>query len=345
MSLRITTNGTIHTYKSNLLRSNKKLNDASNKVLTQRNFNSFAEDPASASKAFQMRRSKWATDVQLDNTQTVANKFVSAWDNIDQIINDLGNDMAKVSSMTALSDPNSAGRNALGQTLSTTADSVMQLMNIKYGDEFVFAGADGCNVPFSWGADGNLQYRGINVNGETQADMDLLDKMNEEATYVDMGMGLKEDAQKNIVTSSAFNSALSGIDFLGYGTDKDGLPNNVVSIMKQLGEIFQNCDPDTGAYKSAGDKEKAEKLNDKLSSALSTMSIRLTELDVKSTTLNTNVTRLTSLSDTLNEQIVDVEQCEAADAITELSWAQYCYNAALKIGNTIMSQSLMDYMK
>ena len=33
-----------------------------------------------------------------------------------------------------------------------------------------------------------------------------------------------------------------------------------------------------------------------------------------------------------------------ADAITGLSWQQYCYNAALKIGNQLLSQSLIDYM-
>jgi flagellar hook-associated protein 3 FlgL len=48
--------------------------------------------------------------------------------------------------------------------------------------------------------------------------------------------------------------------------------------------------------------------------------------------------------DTLNEQFLDIEQCDLADAITSFSWAQYCYNAALKVGNQILSQSLIDYM-
>ena len=32
---------------------------------------------------------------------------------------------------------------------------------------------------------------------------------------------------------------------------------------------------------------------------------------------------------------------DLADAITSFSWAQYCYNAALKMGNSILSESLM----
>ena len=39
-----------------------------------------------------------------------------------------------------------------------------------------------------------------------------------------------------------------------------------------------------------------------------------------------------------------MEQINLADAITQLSWDQMCYNAALKIGTQLLSQSLIDYM-
>ena len=45
-----------------------------------------------------------------------------------------------------------------------------------------------------------------------------------------------------------------------------------------------------------------------------------------------------------NAQILDVMQVDLAEAITNFSWQQYCYNAALKIGNQLLSQSLIDYM-
>ena len=40
-----------------------------------------------------------------------------------------------------------------------------------------------------------------------------------------------------------------------------------------------------------------------------------------------------------------MEQVDLAEAITDFSWEQYCYNAALKIGNQLLSQSLIDYMR
>ena len=53
----VTTNGTLRGYRSSLMRSTNNLNAARDKVLSQRNFNSFAEDPTAATQAFKLRRS------------------------------------------------------------------------------------------------------------------------------------------------------------------------------------------------------------------------------------------------------------------------------------------------
>ena len=46
----------------------------------------------------------------------------------------------------------------------------------------------------------------------------------------------------------------------------------------------------------------------------------------------------------LKEQYANLEDVDMADAISSFLWAEYCYNAALKVGNSILSQSLMDYL-
>ena len=47
----------------------------------------------------------------------------------------------------------------------------------------------------------------------------------------------------------------------------------------------------------------------------------------------------------LQEQYSEIEDVDMADAISSFLWAEYCYNAALKVGNSILSQSLMDYLQ
>lgn len=345
MSLRVTTNGALYAYKSNLMRSRSKLNSASEQVLTNRNFNSYAEDPAAASQAFQLRRSLWRTTAQVTNNNAVVNKFDTAWEAVDDVVNDLGSDLANVSALRGLSDSTASGRQSLGQTLKSSADAVLKTMNTKYGDTFVFAGADGLNVPFAWGTDGTLQYRGVSVDAESGTeDYESLKSMAGETTYVDIGLGLEEADDGSLIDSSAFNSSLSGLTYLGYGVDEDGDPKNIVSIMKQLGNMLSSCDATTGDYASDEDEETANRLTDKLQTALSNLSVQHTELDSQVTFLNTNVTRLESTQDTLNEQITKVEDCDSADAITSMAYAQYCYNAALQVGTSILSQSLLDYM-
>lgn len=347
--IRITTNGTLRSYKSSLMRASNSLNSTRDTVLTQRNFNSYAEDPAAATQAFKLRRSYSRVGDQLDNTNDLIKKYQSAWDAMDTVKSDLTEQEGKVSALLGISDSTASGRQPLGEVLKSAAESIVQTMNTQYGSSFVFAGGDSLGgAPFAWetGSDGSkyLTYRGVAVDAaDSDPEMAVLDAMNAETSYVDVGAGLTEEGGA-LVPSSAFNSAISGIDCLGYGMDGDGDPKNAASIMMRLSEIFSDCDADTGEFASAQDETDANRLTGKLQDALDSLTNKWTELDGKSSYLEGNATRLTGMSDDLNDQILGIEQADLADAITDFSWAQYCYNAALKVGNSILSQSLIDYM-
>ena len=56
MSYRITTNGLFRAYGGAMRRSQKKVYNNLDRVQTGRTFSTFAEDPASAAKAFRLRR-------------------------------------------------------------------------------------------------------------------------------------------------------------------------------------------------------------------------------------------------------------------------------------------------
>ena len=363
MISRITSNAMMKNYKSNLMKSTNVLYNSMTQVMTQRKFNSYAEDPAAATQAFQLRRSAWRTESQIENSQTVTHKFNTAYEAVDSIYETVTT-ITKDETLRALNDPTGGGRKSLGILLDQRAEDLVQSLNAKYGDNFIFAGNDGENVPFSWDeATGQLLYRGVNVNagsvpepgqGATQAEIDAYEKdqadlaklqqMMKETTYVDLGMGLQEDASGNIISTSAFNSALSGLSITGFGVDEEGLPNNVVSIVKELSDILGRCDED-GNWASTEDQERAVALQKKLETSLGDITSQHTELSTKVSFLNTNEERLKSTADTLNTQIVGVENVDMADAITAMSYAQYCYNAALRVGTNILSQSLIDYMR
>lgn len=487
MGFRITTNMMVNTYKYNLMNNTNKLADARDKVLTQRNFNSYAEDPTGATKAFRLRRDWYQTNSQLTNTTDTYNKFHTAWTNIQGILKDLENPLAKMASINGTTGTAGESRRALAQVLRETGNSVIQSMNQNIGTHFVFAGDDGLNVPFSWSEDGNtLYYRGVNVNAgkvekplapeptwlaeekkaiedaykadpdtapawsdtdqawydyynhtsdtlppdydkpewakkleaktpadpkeqewlkyykhETeeppvadapgwaanatdkygvpegmpesstdkieqgwidyyndQKDVIKLKEMSGEQVNLDLGMGMKEDANGKLINGSAFNSALCGINFVDYGVDKDGDPKNLALIMKELADVFDTWDedrdpqgynPELAKGSAAGLtskelEEKAFRLMDKLKLSQENLTEKNVELDARATFLKTNGSRLSDQRLNLNEQVLDLEQVDLAEAITDFSWDQYCYNSALKIGNQLLSQSLIDYM-
>ena len=402
MGFRITTNMMMSTYRYNLMKSTNTLSDSVNKVQTKRNFNSYAEDPAAASQAFRLRRQWYQTSSQLDNTDATYNKFHTGWTNLAGVIKDLSDANGRVSAIRGTSDTAGESRTALALVLRETADSVVEAMNQKVGEQFIFAGNDGLNVPFTWNKDHTkLYYRGVNVNAggvakpttaepawgaidETkgtflpenmpsssadadeqawidyyrdQADVKKLEIMSKEELPLDMGMGLKEINGK-LVNGSAFDSALRGVSFLNSGVDKDGDPKSLPLVMRELADVFQAWDEDVDPQGYNPDlagptaqglsktelEEKANRLLDKLNAAQAYTTEKYVELDAKSSFLKTNSSRLSTEITNLNEQVLDIEQINLADAITQLSWDQMSYNAALKIGTQLLSQSLIDYM-
>ena len=441
MMIRSTTNGVLKSYRYNLQRSSYTLNKAMNTVLTGRNFDTYAADPATAARCFQMRRSFRRVNSQYSVSESVTRKYEQAWSALGSVVDDVNNQ--KTSSayqdiLNSINDPTASGRNSLGQSLTELAKGIVQTMNGRYGDNFIFAGADGLKVPFTWGEDGTLCYRGIPVdaavpdiamsngapltlndqgqydpagtnyllsggvktisvddyeaavkagnaptvlrdttgagqlvdadgnistteryylvldNSKTiskadyeQAEKDLasLDYLSKsEVKYADLGLGLQEDGKTGeVIGSSVFNVALQGINFLGYGVDADGDPKNIVSIISRMGQILLNCDATTGAF-AEGERDEFQRLADKFEASAALLQDKHIELDTQADFLKSNQTQLESMAYTLEQQFLGIEDVDPAEAISQLSWAKYCYNTALKVGNSILSQSLMDYI-
>ncbi len=439
--IRATTGGVLRGYRTNLMNSFITLNNSLNTMLTQRNFNSYAEDPAAASKSFQLRRARMATQSQYnicDDTYRKYQQGVSALQAVNEMIaTENGSDLAtlKDAALRVLNEPTGDARAALSRTLSQISDTIIQSMNTKYGDNFVFAGADGQNVPFEV-IDNKLYYRGIPVdaevpavvqdaaNGNAQFKVDAqgnidangqyyikagsvstmdkaafdgmdpadqpkvlrdatgapvkvdadgnidpngdfylntenietisqedyetcqknlakLDYLADEKYFVDIGLGFKENIKGELIEASGFNAALNGLTYLGYGTDADGDPKNIYSIVQKLSDIAARAQdkPWTEA-----DYNEFYELTGKLESRSSKYTTQFINTNASTTKLKNNLELLEESFYTLQEQYSELEDVDMADAITSFVWAQYCYNAALKVGNSILSESLIDYM-
>lgn len=363
-------------YKSNLMQTTGNLNSAMTKLMTQRNFNSYASNPAAATRAFKIHSSLNATRVQASNNETVKNKFDTAYQVLDIVAGDIADSMGKIPALEGLNGPNESNVGELGKVLRSGAEAIVQSMNSQYDSKFLFAGADSANPPFAIEEDATsgksyVTYRGVRIDdpdtlGQTYyadpvnhtdpipdpddptrnlTNQEVLEMWNEETQFVDIGLGFKLDANNEVEDSTAFNSALSGIDFIGFGVDDDGDPKNIASIMLRMAEIFESYDTENSKWANEDDYENTERLLNKMNDSRDQIIQKWSTLSAQSTFLNTNATQLETTFASLNTERSTIEDIDMVDTITELSWAQVCYSAALQVGTNVIPQSLMDYLK
>ncbi|MCM1440994.1 MAG: hypothetical protein NC131_17600 [Roseburia sp.] len=438
--IRATTGGVLKSYRRNLMNSFIATNKARETVLTQRTFNSYAEDPAAASKAFRLRKSRMATESQYNVCNDTYSKFQTGFSclmSVDKILDTDTECMNTLSTATLkwLNDPTGDAREQLTKVLDQMSQTIVQCLNQKYGDNFIFAGADGHNVPFEIKTvDGSnrLFYRGVPVdaaepnvvtqnganvtvdaagnldpnggcyicadsistmkaddfdamdaadqpqvmrdasgnavrvdekgnfdpNGdyvmctaniktmtqedydEAMEDVEKLEYLVNEKCFVDIGLGFQE-ANGKLIEASAFNDALNGLTFLGYGLDSDGDPKNIYSIVQRMTELRDSV-PEGGSWDDVW--PEFHRLVGKLETASSEFKTEFANMDAGTTKLENNLKLLEDNVYNLREQYSELEDEDMAAAISSFIWAQYCYNAALKVGNSVLSESLMDYL-
>ncbi|WP_028829247.1 flagellin N-terminal helical domain-containing protein [Proteocatella sphenisci] len=329
--MRISTNSIIRNYRTNLGKSTSRLNESREKVLTERKFNRASQDPAAANKAFQLRREYLKNEDYLHNLGVAQGQLAATESSLMQV-----NEMSKQAKGDILRALNGAtskeGRTAIAQNLEETAESIVMSMNARYGDKFLFGGASTKEAPFKLEA-GDLFYRGISV---TNGDLIKLKEMSEETNYIDLGFGLsKDEVSGEIIKGTAYNLSNPGIEALGYGVDGEINKNLVVQLM-DMAKVLRADDFDS---------EKLGNMSTQFDKSVSNNLDKITQLGSTSKFLEDTESRLKDNNLNLNEKIISVENVDLAQAITEFSWAEYAYNAALKVGNSILSQSFIDFMR
>ena len=441
--IRATTGGVLKSYRRNLMNSFIARNKAQDTVLTQRNFNSYAEDPTSAARAFKLRKARMTVQSQYSVCTDTHKKFQTGWSSLEGISKLIDTETAEPmktltgTTLSMLNDPTGDAREQLTKVLDQISQTIVQNLNQKYGENFIFSGADGHNVPFEI-KDDKLYYRGVPVdaavpnvvmdggapmgidpatglvdangttyvkdpasslvkrstfdamdpadqpkilkqnanpgdpqrfnengvpdpNGEYYLNLDQAETMTKEEyetavsdaeklkylmnekQFVDIGLGFQENENGQLIESSAYNAALNGLTFIGYGLDADGDPKNIYALVQKMKEISSRVKD--GENWTDEDYDEFDGLVKKLERASSEFKTEFTNMSAGTQKLENNVELLEDNFYNLQEQYADIEDVDMADAITSFVWAQYCYNAALKVGNSVLSESLMDYLK
>ena len=178
---------------------------------------------------------------------------------------------------------------------------------------------------------------------QQKLDYEKLQYLANEKYFVDIGYGFQEDpVTGKLIESSAFNASLNGINFIGWGLDEDGDPKNLYSLVQKMREIATSV-PEGGDWDSET-YDEFYRLVQKFEDGVSSYQTEFVDLDASTGKLSNQQKLLEENFYNLQEQYSDIEDVDMVEAITSFLWAEYCYNAALKVGNSILGQSLMDYL-
>ena len=333
--MRITTSMMSNKYIKNLNKSAYEMNKLSEKVDTGRKFSKGSEDPVSAIKAYKLRREYRTTMIYETNIRDVESFLTSAETNLTEIHNNM--EKVYTSYLQGINGTmNAETRKIIAKELENLQGSILTSLNAKFEDRYVFGGTSKEVIPFTVDDSGNLFFKGLNVDDPN--DKDALDALANDTINIDLGLGMtftgtEPDATLN--TDTVFDMSMSGIGFMGYGGTGDD-PENLYNL---IGKIKDELEKENFDY------NEITKYIGKFEEQKNQVLVGITDIGAKTNYLDFLKTRNEDNQFNLKKKILDVEFEDPAEAIVNFKMQEYSYNAALSMGNKILQNSFIDFMK
>ena len=330
--MRITTSMMSNKYIKNLNKSAYEMNYLSEKVETGRKFVKGSEDPVSAIKAYKLRREYRTTEIYDTNIRDVESFLTAAETNLTEISNNM--ESVYTSYLKGINGTmNDEDREIIAKQLENLQRSILTSLNAKFEDRYVFGGTNKEEIPFTLDMNGNLLFKGLDVNDP--ANKEALDKLANETINIDLGLEMTFNGDGELNTDTVFDMSMSGIKFMGYGGTDDN-PENLYNLIGKIKDELRN--PDFSI-------DKISPYIDRFEEQKKQVLVHITDIGAKTNYLDFLKTRNEDNQFNLNKKLLEVEFEDPAEAIVNFKMQEYSYNAALSMGNRILQNSFIDFMK
>lgn len=326
--MRITDSGLTQTYLRNLQRSQSDLAASNLKLTSQRKYNHVSEDTGSAARAFAVRDQLAKNQEYTNTVDNAIGELDTADDNILTISSILKNVYARVTK-AAGGSMSQENLDAIAEELDGLNNEILQTMNAKYGDKYLFSGSGNDVQPFTVDEDGKLLFNGVDVDQAT-AETDFKEN---KVVYLDIGFGMTADPD-GINRQTGIKISTSGIDVIGFGKDADGEPKNLYSLISKIGGQLKEGDLE-GARDSL---ERLQKAEDGVSSATAELGTRQSILDRAKDRMEAETINLKARQKSLEG--VSLEEEAMNNKSYEMAWM-----VTLQLGSSIIPPSIFDFMR
>ena len=327
VGMRITESMLTGYYTRNLQRNISNLAQSNLKLSSEREYNHVSEDPARAAKAFAVRDQIALSEEHIRTVKSAMGELDTADKNIQSINSILQTVFEKATKAGGVT--NQENLNAIAEELHGLNEEILQTMNARYGDKYLFSGSGNEEAPFTVDG-GRLFFNGKAVDDYDQDDPDTYFDNNKEV-YLDVGFGAYGSGAVNAKTGVKIST--SGVDVLGYGT-KDGQPNNIYSLISQI----------EGQLRSGNTKDAMDTL-EHLKDKQNNISIATAEIGTRETLLDRAQDRLEGGLVNLKERQKDLEAVDLAGESINNKAYEAAWMVTLQLGSSLIPPSIFDFMK
>ncbi len=328
--MRVTQNQMTRLYLKNSNTALNNMNKINNRVLTQRKFTRASEDSVGAAKALIIRRNLEKNEMYSNNIETAEGIYSTAEKallSISSVSTTIGDSIIQGANGTSGEDE----KKIIANQIRNLAKEMTTQINSEYADRKLFGGTNNGATPFVYDeATKTLTYNGVDINSATN----LSDFPKTADISLDVGLGVQFDADGNVDKQTVMNIALNGAEILGYGTDADGDPNNLIALAYKAADALEN-----------NNSGEALNLLEKINTSKSKLMNSITNLGNQQQSVEYAKSRIENDDFSLKTAQQSTEGVNLAEEITSLKVAEMAYNATLSMGTKLIPLSIFDYMK
>lgn len=340
--MRITYRMMTSKYSTNLNTISSDLDKLNTQVATGRKYARTSEDVSSAVRGYQIRRNLSKLEGYQDNIRHAEDFLTNSESTLDQMESSLAEATVKI--LQGMNGTQNQGdRKIIASELRTIQNQLLETLNTSTSGMYLFGGSND-EKPFTV-LGGKLQYNGKNLddlNEDTPEEKELVASLKQDSLYVDIGLGVSFETNGEVDRNTVFNYSFPGIRFVGNGTDSTKIPGESVSnnLYDLLGRIATEFEKPEGEYSF----DKADTLYGFFKENSLKTYQATTEIGAKTQYLEFMTSRYETQNFNLQERQTTVEGVDAAYTYIAFQSQKVAYQAALQMGQSVVQQSVFDYM-
>jgi flagellin-like hook-associated protein FlgL len=313
------------------------------KISSGKRFDRISQDVIAGTKVLRVRTEMCKAETQYNNVKSAQEELSTTELAMTSINNILTSASSEKINAALSEEKGEAGRTAIANEIEAMRNEILQYVNTKYNSRYVFGGSNSSyTAPFSLNSDGRLLYNGIDVD-LIQQDVDgsyfydnagVQTKINLDTdVYLDIGLGIKLKGN-DIDPNTGFKISYSGLEILGFGTNADGMSNNIFNVLTEIENNIRN-------YDSIALNEKHAHLR----TLCDSFRANLTNIGAKTNLLETMEDRLKNSLDGYKSRVNTLMGINDAEEAMNQSMNEYVLKAVIQMGAKILPVSLMDFLR